>query len=150
MSIKIHIVFYSMYGHIHQMAEAVAKGAREIDDVEVNLFRVPNWYQMKILEKSGAKAIQKGFAHIPLIQTHQMAEADAIIFGTPTRFGNMCAQMRNFMDQLGGLWFSDRLVGKVAVSLQAQARSTAPRNNDHQFSHHPLSSGHDRSRRTVL
>ncbi len=113
MSVKIHVIFYSMYGHIYKMAEAVAKGAREISDVEVNLFRVPELVPDEILEKSGAKAAQKAFGHIPLIQTHQIADADAIIFGTPTRFGNMCAQMRNFLDQLGGLWFQDRLVGKV-------------------------------------
>ncbi|MDX1900762.1 MAG: NAD(P)H:quinone oxidoreductase [Gammaproteobacteria bacterium] len=113
MSIKIQVVFYSMFGHIYQMAEAVAKGAREAGDIEVELFRVPELVPEEILEKSGAKAAQKAFAHIPLIQTNHLVEADAIIFGTPTRFGNMCSQMRNFLDQTGGLWMQDRLVGKV-------------------------------------
>lgn len=113
MTVKIQIVFYSMYGHIYQMAEAVAKGAREAGDVSVELLRVPELVPDEILEKSGAKAAQKAFAHIPLIQTHHLAEADAIIFGTPTRFGNMCAQMRNFLDQVGGLWMQDVFVGKI-------------------------------------
>jgi len=113
MTTNIQVIFYSMYGHIYQMAEAVAKGAREAGDVSVELFRVPELVPDEILEKSGAKAAQKAFAHIPLIQTHHLSEADAIIFGTPTRFGNMCGQMRNFLDQTGGLWAKDLLVGKV-------------------------------------
>jgi NAD(P)H dehydrogenase (quinone) len=66
-----------------------------------------------VLEKSGALQAQKAFAHIPIIKTEQMTDADAYIFGTPTRFGNMCAQMRNFLDQLGGLWVKNTFVGKV-------------------------------------
>lgn len=113
MKTKLHIVFYSMYGHIYQMAEAVAKGARQVNDVDVALFRVQELVPDEVLEKSGASAIQKRFAHIPIIEPKQLAEADAIIFGTPTRFGNMCAQMRNFLDQTGGLWSKDAFVNKV-------------------------------------
>jgi len=104
MATRIQVVFYSMYGHIYKMAEAVAAGAREVADTEVKLFQVPELMPDDVLEKSGAKAARAAFAQVPLIQPDQLADADAIIFGAPTRFGNMCAQMRNFLDQTGGLW----------------------------------------------
>lgn len=110
---KLQIIFYSMYGHIYRMTEAVAQGAQEVKDIAVTVFRVPELVPDEILEKSGAKAAQQSFAHIPIIKPEQTAEADAYIFGTPTRFGNMCAQMRNFIDQLGGLWQKNAFVGKV-------------------------------------
>jgi NAD(P)H:quinone oxidoreductase type IV len=110
---KVKIIFYSMYGHVYQLAEAVAEGAREIPDTEVDLYQVPELMPEEALEKSGAKAAREAFADIPIAKPRQLAEADAIIFGTPTRFGNMCAQMRNFLDQTGQLWFSGALVGKV-------------------------------------
>ena len=110
---KVQVVFYSMYGHIHQMAEAVAEGARSVADVDVSLYRVAELVPEAVLAKSGALEIQKTFEHIPIIQPAQMTEADAIIFGTPTRFGNMCAQMRNLLDQTGGLWAKNAFVGKV-------------------------------------
>lgn len=112
METNIYVIFYSMYGHVYQMAEAVCDGVREVSDVNVELYRVAELVPEDILEKSGAKEAQKKFAHIPLITPNQMT-ADAFIFGTPTRFGNMCAQMRNFCDQLGGLWSKNTLVGKV-------------------------------------
>lgn len=114
MKTKIHIIFYSMYGHIYKMTEAIAAGAREIKDVQVEIFRVPELVPEEILVKSGAKAAQQAFSHIPLINPQIAADADGFIFGTPTRFGNMCAQMRNFFDQLGGLWNKNAFVGKVA------------------------------------
>ena len=110
---KIHIVFYSMYGHIYQMAEAVAGGAREVAGAEVTLLQVPELVPEAALERTGAKVARQKFAHIPVAKSEQLPEADAIIFGTPTRFGNMCAQMRNFLDQTGGLWVKGTLVGKV-------------------------------------
>ena len=110
---KVQIVFYSMYGHIYQLAEAVAEGAREVPDTEVSLFQVPELMPDDALEKSGAKAAREAFADIPIAEPAQLAEADAIIFGTPTRFGNMTAQMRNFLDQTGQLWFTGALVGKL-------------------------------------
>jgi NAD(P)H:quinone oxidoreductase type IV len=113
MTTKVQIIFYSMYGHIYKMTEAIASGAREVKDVAVEIFRVPELVPPEILEKSGAKAAQKPFEHIPVIKVDQLSEADAYIFGTPTRFGNMCAQMRNFLDQLGGLWMKNTFVGKV-------------------------------------
>jgi NAD(P)H dehydrogenase (quinone) len=111
--VKIFVVFYSMYGHIYRLAEAVAEGAREVKDSEVHLFQVQELVPEDILERSGAKAARVAFSQIPYILPDQLAEADAIIFGTPTRFGNMCAQMRNFLDQTGGLWVRGGLVGKV-------------------------------------
>ena len=110
---KIQVVFYSMYGHVYQLAEAVAEGARQVSNTEVMLYQVPELVPEEALEKSGAKAARKAFAHIPVAQPDKLAEADAIIFGTPTRFGNMCAQMRNFLDQTGALWGKGALVGKV-------------------------------------
>ncbi len=110
---KIQVVFYSMYGHIYRLAEAVAEGARQVSNTEVTLYQVPELVPEEALEKSGAKAARKVFAHIPVAQPDKLAEADAIIFGTPTRFGNMCAQMRNFLDQTGALWGKGALIGKV-------------------------------------
>lgn len=110
---KIQVVFYSMYGHIHQMAEAVAAGAREVEGADVALYQVPELVPDAALEQSGAKAARSVFAHLPVMEPGQLAEADAILFGTPTRFGNMCAQMRNFLDRTTKLWISGALVGKV-------------------------------------
>ena len=110
---KVQVVFYSMYGHVYQMAEAIVAGAREVPGCEVTLLQVPELVPEEALKKSGAAAARSKFAHIPLAKPEGLAEADAIIFGTPTRFGNMCAQMRNFLDQTGGLWMKGALVGKV-------------------------------------
>jgi NAD(P)H dehydrogenase (quinone) len=110
---KIQVVFYSMYGHVYRLAEAVAQGARQVPNTEVTLYQVPELVPEKELEKSGAKAARKTFAHILVAKVDKLAEADAIIFGTPTRFGNMCAQMRNFLDQTGSLWMKGTLIGKV-------------------------------------
>lgn len=111
---KLQIIFYSMYGHIYKMTEAVAAGVREVKGVDVEIYRVPELVPMEILQKSGAKAAQAAYEHIPLINPEIMKNADGYLFGTPTRFGNMCAQMRNFFDQLGGLWYQDVFAGKVS------------------------------------
>ena len=121
MKINVQIVFYSMYGHTCKMAEAVAEGAREVEDVEVNLYQVPELVPEEVLERAGAKAARAAFAHIPVAKPEQLAEADAIIFGTPTRFGNMCAQMRNFLDQTGPLWMKGALIGKVGSVFTSTA-----------------------------
>jgi NAD(P)H dehydrogenase (quinone) len=110
---KVLIVFYSVYGHIYRMAEAVAEGAREVKRVKVELRRVPETLPQEILKQIGAIESQKKFAHIPVCTLDELASADAIIFGTPTRFGNMCAQMRTFLDGTGPLWAKGSLVGKV-------------------------------------
>jgi NAD(P)H dehydrogenase (quinone) len=121
MATKVQVIFYSMYGHVYQLAEAVAAGAREVEGVEVSLFQVPELVPEDVLEKTGAKAARAAFAHIPAANPGQLAEADAIIFGTPTRFGNMCAQMRNFLDQTGPLWAKGALVGKVGSVFTSTA-----------------------------
>ena len=121
MTTKVHIVFYSMYGHIYKMAEAIAAGARPVSGTEVSLFQVPELVPDAVLEKSGAKAARASFAHVPTIKVEQLADADAIIFGTGTRFGNMTAQMRNFLDQTGGLWMQGALVGKVGSVFTSTA-----------------------------
>ncbi|HET7662178.1 MAG TPA: NAD(P)H:quinone oxidoreductase [Rhodanobacteraceae bacterium] len=113
MTTRIQIVFYSMYGHIHTMAEAVAEGARACKDTEVTLLQVPELVPEEALEKSGAKKAREAFAHIPTAKPEQLTEPDAIIFGTPTRYGNMCGQMRNFVDQLGPFWAKGAFEGKV-------------------------------------
>ena len=110
---KIQVIFYSMYGHIYRMAEAVAEGARQISGAEISVFQVAELVPDAALERKGAKAAREAFAHIPIAQPQQLPDADAILFGTPTRFGNMAAQMRNFLDQTGGLWAKGALVGKV-------------------------------------
>ena len=118
---KVHVVFYSTYGHIYHMAEAVAEGARSVVGAEVSLFQVAELMPEETLEKSGAKAARAAFAHVPVIQPNQLVEADAIIFGTPTRFGNMAAQMRNFLDQTGQIWYQGGLIGKVGSVFASTA-----------------------------
>jgi NAD(P)H:quinone oxidoreductase type IV len=110
---KIQIVFYSMYGHVYRMAEAVAEGARGVEGAEVSLLQVAELVSPEALARTGADKARQAFAHIPPAEAGRLAEAEAIIFGTPTRFGNMCAQMRNFLDQTGGLWAKGGLIGKV-------------------------------------
>ena len=121
MTVKVHVVFYSMYGHVYRMAEAVAAGAREVAGAEVMLFQVPELVPDEALVKSGAKAAQAAFANVPIIQPERLAEADAILFGTPTRFGNMCAQMRNFLDRTTSLWMKGALIGKVGSVFASTA-----------------------------
>lgn len=118
---KVLIVQYSMYGHISKMAEAVAEGVREIAGCEVVIKRVPETLPDEVLAKMGALDAQKGMAHIPLATVEDLASADAIIFGTPTRFGNMCGQMRQFLDATGGLWMQGALVGKVGSVFTSTA-----------------------------
>src|SRR5712671_2711871 len=121
MSTKVHVIFYSMYGHVWRMAEAVKAGAREVGEVEVGLYQVPELVPAAILEKSGANKARAQFAQIPFATVEQLSDADAIIFGTPTRFGNMAAQMRNFLDQTGGLWAQGALIGKVGSVFTSTA-----------------------------
>jgi len=121
MATKVQVVFYSMYSHVYKMAEAIAAGAREVKDVEVTLLQVPELTPADVLEKSGAAAARKTFARVPFATVDGLADADAILFGTPTRFGNMAAQMRNFLDQTGGLWMKGALVGKVGSVFTSTA-----------------------------
>ena len=118
---KVLIVFYSTYGHVYKMAEAVAEGVKKVPGAEVDIRRVPETLAPEILEKMGAVEAQKAFAHIPECTVDELAQADAVIFGTPTRFGNMCGQMRQFLDATGQLWANGSLVGKVGSVFTCSA-----------------------------
>lgn len=106
---KVLVLYYSSYGHIEAMAEAVAEGARSVEDTVVDVKRVPELVPDEVAVAAHIKVDQAA----PIATPDELANYDAIIFGTPTRFGNMAAQMRNFLDQTGGLWFANALVGKV-------------------------------------
>lgn len=106
---KVLVLYYSMYGHIETLAGAIVDGAKSVEGVEVSLKRVPETMPPDVAEKYGAKLDQSA----PVASPKELGDYDAIIFGTPTRFGNMAGQMRNFLDQTGGLWVKGGLVGKV-------------------------------------
>jgi len=118
---KALIVFYSMYGHIYRMAEAIAEGVRQVPEAEAILRRVPETLPGEVLKKMGALEAKKAFAHIPVATVDELPSAEAIIFGTPTRFGNMCGQMRQFLDSTGELWAKGSLVGKVGSVFTSSA-----------------------------
>ncbi len=109
---KILIVYYSLFGHIHRMAEAVALGVRDVPGCEAVLRRVPETLPQGVPEKMGAGEFQKEFSKIPVCTMEELAGADAVVVGTPTRYGNMCGQMRQFFDSTGKLWVAGALVGK--------------------------------------
>ncbi|QHB32981.1 NAD(P)H:quinone oxidoreductase [Yersinia canariae] len=106
---KILVLYYSMYGHIETLAGAIAEGAQKVSGVEVTVKRVPETMPADAFAKAGGKTDQKA----PVATPQELADYDGIIFGTPTRFGNMAGQMRTFLDQTGGLWASGALYGKV-------------------------------------
>jgi NAD(P)H dehydrogenase (quinone) len=114
---NILVLYYSAWGHIEKMAEAVAEGARAVPGAQVTIKRVPDLVPEEVAKKSGMKTDQKA----PIATVDELANYDAIIFGTPTRFGNMCAQMRNFLDQTGGHWMKGALVGKVGSVFASTA-----------------------------
>lgn len=118
---KVNIVFYSMYGHIYRMAEAVAEGVRQEKGAEAGLFQVPETLPSEILAKMGATEAKKKMSHIPVATMDTLSKADAVIFGTPTRFGMMIAQMRAFFDATGGLWQEGALIGKVGSVFTSSA-----------------------------
>ena len=114
---KILVVYYSAYGHVETMAEAVAEGARQVASAAVTLKRVPELVPEEVARKSAMKLEQKA----PIATPQELADYDAIIFGTPTRFGNMAAQMRNFLDQTGSHWMKGSLIGKVGSVFASTA-----------------------------
>lgn len=114
---KILVLYYSAYGHVERMAQAVAEGTRSVSGTEVAVKRVPELVPEDTGRKAGMKLDQKA----PIASVEELVNYDAIIFGTPTRFGNMAAQMRNFLDQTGGLWVKGALVGKVASVFASTA-----------------------------
>lgn len=106
---KILVLYYSSYGHVETLAHAVAEGARDVDGTEVVIKRVPELVPEAVARNSHFKLDQAA----PVATPDELADYDAILFGTPTRFGNMAAQMKNFLDQTGGLWARGALIGKV-------------------------------------
>jgi NAD(P)H dehydrogenase (quinone) len=114
---KVLVVYYSMYGHVFRMAEAAVQGVRSAPRGEAELRRVPETLPPDVLEKMGAVEAQEEQVHVPVCTVDELAAVDAIIFGTPTRFGNMCGQMRQFLDATGKLWASGALVGKAGSVL---------------------------------
>jgi NAD(P)H dehydrogenase (quinone) len=118
---KILIVFYSTYGHVYQMAKAVAEGARQVAGADVDIRQVPETLPDEVLEKMGAVEAKKAFSQVPVCTVEELKEADAVIFGTPTRFGNMCGQMRQFLDATGQLWANGSLIGKVGSVFVSSA-----------------------------
>ncbi len=114
---KVLVLYYSGYGHVETLAEAIAEGAGEVDGAEVTVKRVPELVPEEVARKSGMKLDQQA----PIAEPSELAHYDAIVFGTPTRFGNMASQMRNFLDQTGGLWMQGALIGKVGSVFASTA-----------------------------
>jgi NAD(P)H dehydrogenase (quinone) len=114
---KVLVLYFSMYGHVETMANAVAEGVRGVQGAEATVKRVPDLVPEDVARKAGAKLDQAA----PIATVDELPNYDAIIFGTPTRFGNMCAQMRNFLDQTGRLWLSGGLIGKVGSVFTSTA-----------------------------
>ncbi len=114
---KVLVLYYSGYGHVETLAQAIAEGVGEVDGAEVTVKRVPELVPEEIARKSGMKLDQQA----PIAEPSELAHYDAIVFGTPTRFGNMASQMRNFLDQTGGLWMQGALIGKVGSVFASTA-----------------------------
>jgi NAD(P)H dehydrogenase (quinone) len=118
---KVLVVYYSTYGHVHKMAEAIAEGVGGVSGAEAVMRRVPETLPSEVLEKMGAVDAQKAMTDVPICTVDELASADAVIFGTPTRFGNMCGQMRQFLDATGQLWAKGTLIGKVGSVFTSSA-----------------------------
>jgi len=131
---KILVLYYSAYGHVETMAEAVAEGARQVAGATVTIKRVPELVPDEVARKSGHKLDQKA----PIADPNELGDYDAIIFGVPTRFGNMAAQMRNFLDQTGGLWMKGALVGKVGSVFTSTATQHGGQETTITSFHHTL------------
>jgi NAD(P)H dehydrogenase (quinone) len=114
---KVLVVYYSMYGHIHTMAKAAAEGAASVDGVEVDIRRVPETLPDEVLGKMDALETTAAQKDVPVCTVEELGRADAVLFGTPTRFGNICGQMRQFLDHTGQLWAKGALVGKVGAAF---------------------------------
>jgi NAD(P)H dehydrogenase (quinone) len=121
MPAKVQIIFYSTYGHVFRLAEAVAEGARAIAGTDVQVFQVAETLPGEVLAKMGATEAKKAFAHVPLADPKRLPEADAIILGSPTRYGGATAQMRAFIDNTGSHWMSGSLIGKVGSAFTSTA-----------------------------
>ncbi|MBV8780783.1 MAG: NAD(P)H:quinone oxidoreductase [Phycisphaerae bacterium] len=121
MPVNVQIIFYSTYGHVWKLAEAIAEGAREVPDTQVQVLQVAETLSQEILGKMSAVEAKKAFAHIPVADPKQLADADAIVLGTPTRYGSAAAQLRAFLDATGSLWAKGGLIGKVGSAFTSTA-----------------------------
>ena len=121
MSVRVKVIFHSIYGHVFRMAEAVAAGAREVSRANVELLQVAETLSAEVLQKMGAVEAKKAFAHVPVADPKTLAEADALLFGSGTRYGSNTAQMQAFFDATGSLWTSGALVGKVGGAFTSTA-----------------------------
>lgn len=131
---KVLVLYYSMYGHVETMAKAVADGARGVAGTEVTLKRVPDLVPEDVARKAGAKLDQPA----PIATVDELPNYDAIVFGVPTRFGNMAAQMRNFLDQTGALWMKGSLIGKVGSVFTSTATQHGGQETTITSFHHTL------------
>jgi NAD(P)H dehydrogenase (quinone) len=131
---KVLVLYFSMYGHIEIMAKAVAEGVRRVEGVDVFIKRVPDVMTEEAARRAGAKLDQEA----PIATVEELPDYAAIIFGTPTRFGNMCAQMRNFLDQTGKHWTEGTLVGKVGSVFTSTATQHGGQETTISSFHHTL------------
>ena len=143
MPVRVQIIFYSMYGHVYRMAEEVAKGVREVQGAEAALYQVPELLPDDVLVKTGAKQAKQAFAHVPTATVDQLSGADAIIFGAPTRYGNVVAQIQSFLDATGQLWLKGSLIGKVgsvftSTATQHGGQETTIRSLHTELFHHGM------------
>ncbi|GAB4831061.1 hypothetical protein Ancab_005073 [Ancistrocladus abbreviatus] len=139
MATKIYIVYYSMYGHVEKLAQEISKGAASVEGVEAKLWQVPETLPAEVLQKMSAPPK----SDVPLITPQDLAEADGILFGFPTRFGMMTSQFKAFMDATGGLWGTQALAGKpaglfYATACQGGGQETTPLTAVTQLAHHGM------------
>src|SRR5215212_1104006 len=143
MPVRVQIIFYSLHGHIYRMAEAVAEGVRQVPGADVSLSQVPELLPDEVLEKMGARQAKKAFAHVPVARVDQLPNADAIIFGAPTRYGNVVSQIQAFIDATGQLWLKGSLIGKVgsvftSTATQHGGQETTIRSLHTELFHHGM------------
>jgi NAD(P)H dehydrogenase (quinone) len=135
---RLLIVFYSAFGHMYRMAMAAAEGAAEVQGAEVVIRQVPETLSEDASKRMGSWEARKAFSHVPACKIEELADFDAIIFGTPTRFGNMCGQMKAFLDSAVGLWSTGALVGKVASVFTGSATQHGGQESTILSAHIPL------------
>src|SRR3954468_19007560 len=121
MSAKVQVIFYSTYGHVYRLAESIAEGARDTAGIDAEVFQVAETLSDDVLGKMGAIEARKAFAHVPIADPKRLAEADAIVLGSPTRYGAAAAQMRAFLDATGQLWATGALIGKIGSAFTSTA-----------------------------
>lgn len=140
MSVRVKVIFYSLYGHIFRMAEEIAAGAREVPGAQVEVLQVAETLPAEVIAKMGATDAKKAFADIPIADPRKLAEADALFIGTGTRYGSATAQMQAFFDATGPLWSSGALIGKVGSAFTSSASQHGGQETTlmsiHTFFHH--------------